>query len=132
MKWWRMMSNPTKTNDYFMLELSGTWKPPDNSRARDLIRAQDPAIVFLAETRLIEARLSGIKERLQMEEYFRVSKVTIGGGLALFWKKEFVVDIESSSLNHIDVLINKGKEDEWQFTGFYGMRELKEGWSCGI
>ncbi|XP_075665730.1 uncharacterized protein LOC142635467 [Castanea sativa] len=44
----------------------------------------------------------------------------MGGGLALFWKKDVVVDIESSSLNHIDVLINKGKDDEWRFIGFYG------------
>ena len=36
-----------------------------------------------------------------------------------------VVDIESSSLNHIDVLINKGKEDEWMFTGFYGPPETQ-------
>lgn len=25
-----------------------------------------------------------------------------------------------SSLNHIDVLINRGKENGWRFTGFYG------------
>lgn len=66
-----------------------------------------------------------------MGEYFGVLKVTIGGGLALFWKKGVAVDIESSSLNHIDVLINKGKEDEWRFTGFYGMPEtqrMMESW----
>lgn len=54
---------------------------------RDLVRAQDPVVVFLAKTWLLEARLSGIKERLQMGEYFGVLKVTIGGGLALFGKR---------------------------------------------
>ena len=34
-----------------------------------------------------------------------------------------MVDVESSSLNHIDVLINKGKDDKWRFTGFYGALE---------
>ena len=60
-----------------------------------------------------------------MGDFFGVSKVSLGGGLALFWKKGVVVDIESSSLNHIDVLINKGKEDEWMFTSFYGPPETQ-------
>ena len=92
----------------------------------DLVRAQDPAVVFLAETWLLNARLGGIKETLQMGDFFGVSKVSLGGGLALFWKKGVEVDVESSSLNHIDVLINKGKEDEWRFTGFYGAPETQK------
>lgn len=36
-----------------------------------------------------------------------------------------MVDVESSSLNHIDVLINKGKDDEWQFTRFNGVSETQ-------
>lgn len=55
-----------------------------------------------------------------MGNSFGVSKVNLGGGLALFWKKGVDVDVEMSSLNHIDVLINRGKEDGWRFTGFYG------------
>lgn len=49
-----------------------------------------------------------------------MSKVNLGGGLALFWKKGLEVEVEPSSLNHVDVLINKNKEDGWRFTGFYG------------
>ena len=33
-----------------------------------------------------------------MGNYFRVSKVTLGGGIALFWKKRVKLDVESSSL----------------------------------
>lgn len=40
--------------------------------------------------------------------------------MALFWKKGLEVDVEFSSLNHMDVLISKGKEDGWRFMGFYG------------
>ena len=53
----------------------------------DLVQTQDPAVVFLAETYLLNARLGGIKETLQMGDFFGVSKVSLGGGLALFWKK---------------------------------------------
>ena len=35
-------------------------------------------------------------------------------------KKGVELDVESSSLNHIDVLINKGKDEIWRFTGLYG------------
>lgn len=29
--------------------------------------------------------------------------------------------MDSSSLNHIDVINNKGKEDAWRFTSVYGV-----------
>jgi len=86
----------------------------------DLVQAQDPLVVSLAETWLVQARLGDIRDRFRMGNYFGVTKVNLGGGLALFWKKGLKVDVESSSLNHIDVLINKSKEDGWSFTGFYG------------
>ena len=89
----------------------------------DIIRAQDLSVVFLAETWLDEARLGPIRDSLQLGHHHGVSKITHGGGLALFWKKDFNVSVESSSLNHIDVVINKGKEKAWRFTGFYGTPE---------
>ena len=85
-----------------------------------MIWTQDPLIVFLAETWLVEARLGDSRDTLQMRSYFGVSKVNLGRGLAMFWKEGVEVSVESSSLNHIDVLINKNKEDGWRFTGFYG------------
>ena len=53
-------------------------------------------------------------------DYFGVLKITRGGGLAFFWKR----DVESSSSNHIDALINTGKEDTLRFTSFYGLQRL--------
>ena len=76
--------------------------------------------MFLAEKWLVEARLGDIRDRLQMGSYFGVSKANLGGGVVLFSKKGFKIDVESSSLNHVNVLINKNKEDGWRFTGFYG------------
>ena len=43
--------------------------------------------------------------------------------MALFWKKNFNLHVESFSLNYIDALINKGKTNVWRFTGFYGALE---------
>ena len=59
-------------------------------------------------------------------------KVNLGNDLALFWKKGVDVDVEMSSLNHIDVLINRGKEDGWRFTGFMVIWRANGEWSHGI
>ena len=42
------------------------------------------------------------------------------------------LEVESTSLNHIDVSINRGKDDGWRFTGFYGVPETQrrmESWN---
>ena len=41
----------------------------------------------------------------------------------LFWKKD--LQVLSSSNNHIDTLINRGKENVWRFTSFYGAPETQ-------
>ena len=38
----------------------------------------------------------------------------------LFWKNYTDITMENFSKNHIDSIINKGKEGAWRFTGFYG------------
>lgn len=38
-----------------------------------------------------------------------MSKENRGGGLALTWKVDFDLVVDSSSLNHIDARINRGK-----------------------
>ncbi|XP_075633790.1 uncharacterized protein LOC142606301 [Castanea sativa] len=42
------------------------------------------------------------------------------GGLALYWKSDFGVDVQTFSDHHIDALINQGVDDAWRFTSFYG------------
>ena len=50
----------------------------------DLVRAQDLAVVFLADTWLDEARLVSIHDSLQFGHHHGASKISRGGGLALF------------------------------------------------
>ena len=73
----------------------------------DLVQAKAPSVVFLAETLADEARLDYVKDRIHFDKKFFVQKVTRGGGLVLYWKNDIKVDVESSSLNHIDAIINK-------------------------
>lgn len=90
----------------------------------DIDRAQDLTVVFLAETWLDEARLIGIQYSLKFGHHQGVPKITHGDGLALFWKRDFDLQVISISKNHIDALINRGKDNIWRFTGFYGNRLL--------
>ena len=52
-----------------------------------------------------------------------VSKVTQGSGLVLLWRMDVQLRVVSSSLNHMDAIINEGRENTWRFTGFYGALE---------
>ena len=97
----------------------GLGNQPTVQELGNFILVQDPSVVFLAETLLDEARLSSICDSLQFGHYHGVSKISHGGGLALFWKKDFQLSIESSSQNHVDVVINKGRENAWRFIGIY-------------
>lgn len=62
-----------------------------------MVWAEDPIMVFLFKTWLIGARLGEIRDRLQMGNYFGVLKATLGGGLALFWKKDVDLNVISKS-----------------------------------
>lgn len=71
--------------------------PNSSHELIDLVRAQNLAIVFLAKTCLDEARLIGIRDKLNFGGYFGVSQVNCGGGLDLFWKHNCAVNVETSS-----------------------------------
>lgn len=82
-----------------------------------MVRAQDPVVVFIAETWLDKTRLIGLHGKIGFGGKFGVSHITQGRGLAFFWKRDFDLHVEDSSPNVISI-INKGKEDAWRFTGF--------------
>ena len=86
----------------------------------DLVWANNPSVMFIAEAWTDKTRLERVQRRIQFKNLFEVPRKTKGGGLAIFCKEDFDLDIEAFSLNHTDTTINKNKENEWRFTGFYG------------
>ena len=103
-----------------MLELSGFGNPQTEQELGDIIRAQGPSVMFLAETWLDKARLLFIRDKLRFEGLLEFSREGRGGGVAILWKKEVDFSVDAYSSNHIDAIINKGKDDGWRFIGFYG------------
>ena len=79
-----------------------------------------PSVVFIAETWIDKARLKDVKRKIQFDNMFVVPIANQGGGLVLFWNESVKVTVEGSNKNHIDAIINKNKEGEWCFIGFYG------------
>ena len=76
--------------------------------------------MFLAETWADEARLKEVKRNLGFDNLHFVERINRGGGLALFWKHNVDLQVQTSSKNHIDAIINKGADGAWRLTGFYG------------
>ena len=81
--------------------------------------AKDPKLVFLMETKVEKYILERVGRRIQFTNLFVVPHVNIGGGLALYWKFDLDVDVQTFSNCHIDVIVNQGVDDAWHFIGFY-------------
>ena len=88
-----------------------------------MARAKDPSVMFLAETGANEARLKNVLRKIMFENMFIAPRTNRGGGLVLFWRSSIDVSVKGSSKNYIDAIINRNKENEWRFTGFYGKLE---------
>jgi hypothetical protein len=82
------------------------------------------------ETRLAEERALGVMKALGFPNGEVVSADGLSGGLALFWRRDVVVSLQSKSRSHIDVLLASDSlsSRQWRFTGFYGdpKREMRK------
>ena len=81
---------------------------------------KDPKLVFLMETKADKPILERVGRRIQFINLFFVPRINSSGGLALYWKSDFDVNVQSFSNHHIDAFINHGVDDACRFTGFYG------------
>lgn len=73
--------------------------------------------MILAETWLDKARLEEIWARYKFGGLTEVSRESRGGCVVVLWKKDLDFFVNTFSPNHIDVIVNKEKEDEWRFMG---------------
>jgi len=85
-----------------------------------MVGNKDPKMGFLMETKSEKSTIERIGRKTQLTNTFVVPLVNNGGGLALLWKTDFQVDVQSYSERHIDVFIDHGVDDAWWFMGFYG------------
>ena len=83
----------------------------------------------MSETRFFSDRVDGLLRALGFAHGLGVDSFGRGGGLALLWRTEVDVQLQSLDKLHIDVAVLDPltKEEKWRFTGFYGesRRELR-------
>ena len=77
----------------------------------DFVWAKDPSIVFLVKTWTDKASLEQVQRRIQFRNVFVVPRCNKAGGLAIYWKEGFPLEVVKYSKNYIDSVINKGKEN---------------------
>ena len=98
----------------------------------DTMQAEGPQIVFLSKTWLGRKHMEKFKRELEFDGLFIVPSDGRGGRLALLWKLEMAVWVDSFSKFHIDAMVNSGSEEAWRLTGFYGEPDIdrrEEGWN---
>lgn len=98
----------------------------------EIVQVEGPKIVFLSETWSGRKHMEKVKRELEFDGLFIVPSDRRGCGLALLWKLEVVVWVDSFSKIHIDAIVNGGLEEAWWLTRFYREpdRDRKEeGWN---
>ena len=98
----------------------------------DTVQAEGPKIVFLSETWLGKKHMEKVKRELEFDGLFIVPNDGRGDGLALLWKLEMAMWVDSFSKFHIDAIFNSGSEEAWGLIGFYGEPDRdrrEEGWN---
>ena len=98
----------------------GLGNPQTEAILVDLVGKKDLNMVFLMETKVDKEVIVRISHKMQYTNYFVVPHHNGGRGLALLWKDDFVMNVLTSSDNHIDGVVDQGMNDTWCFTGFYG------------
>lgn len=85
------------------------------------MRAKDPKPVFLIETKASLSWMERLKYDLEFIQGPIVPSDGKSGGLALLWKEEMNVNVETYSNSHIDAMItNPATNLVWKVIGFYG------------
>ena len=98
---------------------------------RNIVQQWDPDFVFLSDTKLRKWSMERKKMSIGFANGLVIPSHGKSGGLALLWRKEINVDVQSFSDRHIDAIVTEDRGFKWRITGFYGNPEVprrKESW----
>ena len=87
---------------------------------KEVVKKEDPKVVFLMETKSNEVWMKMVRDKCEFKHGVFVSSNGMSGGLAMLWKEEVKLDVQTYSETHIDALVDGGSEyGWWHLTGFY-------------
>lgn len=110
-----------------MIVLSWNCHRLGNLRAVEVLsyleREKAPKVLFLMETKRTVAEMKWIQKELHFDAMLVVPCLGRRGDLAMLWKDEVDLDIQTYTQNHIDAFIRTNPNVSWRITGFYGKPE---------
>ena len=109
----------------------GHGNPRSIQALRGLVQQWDLDFVFLSETKLKKNSMDKKKGSVGFINGLVVPSHGRSGGLALLWRKDISVNVQSYSDRHIDAIVTESSGFKWQITGFYGnpkVHRRKESW----
>ena len=77
---------------------------------KEIIKKEPPKIVFLIETKSNKEWMVMVRDKCEFKNGFFVDSNGTSGGLALLWKEEIRLDVQTYSQTHIDALV-EGETD---------------------
>lgn len=98
---------------------------------RDLIKSQNPDLIFLSETLVEGSVISNIADQLGFNNVFTVDKIGRSGGMAVLWNRKVECQVIDSTRNHIDLHVMENSVAVWRLTCYYGYPERsrrREAW----
>lgn len=68
-------------------------------------------------------QINSIGRNFNFGNRFVVDRKGMGGGLALFWNSDVIVNIKSHSSHHINTVVQNDNDRLWRCMGIYGHLE---------
>ena len=76
-----------------------------------LVSSKDPKLVFLMETKVEKPTMERMGRKMSFNNIFVVPQLNRTGGLALLWRDDLSVDVQTYSDRHIDAIVDHGVDD---------------------
>ena len=93
----------------------------------EVVKKEEPKIVFLMKTKSNKEWMVMVKDKCNFKHGLYVDNIGSKGGLAMLWREEVKLEVQTFSQSHIDALVDGGAEyGWWHLTGFYGNPETSK------
>ena len=76
----------------------------------EVVKKEEPKIVFLMKTKSNREWMVMVKDKCNFKHGLYVDNIGSKGGLAMLWREEVKLDIQTFSQSHIDALVDGGAE----------------------
>ena len=106
------MFNPAKSNELLAWNYRELGNLHTGKELVEIIRAKDPAVMFLAKKLTDHARLEFVQSIMDFNHRWVVPRVGRSGGLVMYWKDSVNLKVEGSDRYYIDAVIYKNSENE--------------------